>query len=81
MLAIFATSTFVRSLDPVIPPIAADLATDPATVALLSTAFALPYAIVQPLLGALADMFGKTRLMTISLVALVIDGDGLGLSP
>ena len=72
MLAIFATSTFVRSIDPVIPPIAADLATDPATVALLSTAFALPYAVVQPLLGVLADMFGKTRLMTISLVALVL---------
>lgn len=76
MLAIFATSTFVRSLDPVIPPIAADFATDPSTVALLATAFALPYAVVQPILGALADVFGKTRLMTISLVALVATSIG-----
>jgi predicted MFS family arabinose efflux permease len=76
MLAIFATSTFVRSLDPVIPPIARDLSTDPSTVALLATAFALPYAVVQPVLGALADMFGKTRLMTISLVALVATSIG-----
>jgi predicted MFS family arabinose efflux permease len=71
MLAVFASTFFMRALDPVIPPIAADLATDPATVALLSTAFALPYSVVQPVLGALADRFGKTRLMTISLVALM----------
>ena len=36
---------------------------EPATAALLSTAFTLPYALVQPLLGALADMFSKARLM------------------
>src|SRR5262245_18586324 len=72
MLAIFATTLFVRALDPVIPPIARDFNTDPATVALLSTAFALPYAIMQPLLGGLADAFGKTRLMTWSLTSLVI---------
>jgi predicted MFS family arabinose efflux permease len=76
MLAIFATSTFVRSLDPVIPPIAADLATDASTVALLATAFALPYAVVQPILGSLADVFGKTRLMMVSLVALVLTSLG-----
>ncbi len=42
----------------------------------MSTAFTLPYALVQPLLGAAADHFGKTRLMTgclliVALAALV----------
>ncbi len=59
----FATSLFMRSVDPVIPQIAHGLGVTPTTAALLSTGFTLPYAIVQPLLGALADMLSKTRLM------------------
>src|SRR6267142_1027087 len=47
-------------------------AVDPHTAALLATAFSLPYAIMQPVLGGMADAFGKTRLMTWSLVVLVI---------
>jgi predicted MFS family arabinose efflux permease len=70
----FASSLFVRAIDPMIPQVAHDLVTDPATVALLTTAFALPYAVLQPVLGPLADMIGKTRLMTICLGALVING-------
>ncbi|MFZ2092206.1 MAG: MFS transporter, partial [Pseudolabrys sp.] len=60
---IFATSLFMRSVDPVIPQIATGLAVATATAAMLSTAFTLPYALVQPVLGALADMFSKTRLI------------------
>ena len=71
MLAVFATTLFVRAVDPVIPRIAEHFAMDPHTVALLATAFSLPYAIMQPVLGGLADAWGKTRLMTWSLVALV----------
>ena len=37
------------------------------TAALLSTAYTLPYALVQPILGTVADFFGKTRLMNVSL--------------
>jgi MFS family permease len=70
----FASSLFVRAIDPMIPQVAHDLVTDPATVALLTTGFALPYAILQPVLGPLADMIGKTRLMTICLGVLVING-------
>jgi predicted MFS family arabinose efflux permease len=77
MAAVFATTLFVRAVDPVIPRIADHFAMDPHTVALLATAFALPYAIMQPVLGGLADAFGKTRLMTWSLVALVISA-GIG---
>ena len=43
--------------------IAADLAIDVKTAALLSTAFAFPYALIQPVLGVTGDFFGKTRLM------------------
>jgi MFS transporter, DHA1 family, inner membrane transport protein len=70
-LIVFATSLFVRAVDPVIPKIASDLWVEAATAALLSTAFALPYAILQPVLGPVADVMGKTRLMTICLVLLV----------
>jgi predicted MFS family arabinose efflux permease len=70
----FSSSLFMRAIDPMIPQVAHDLATDPATVALLTTAFALPYALLQPVLGPLADMIGKTRLMTICLGVLVING-------
>ncbi|HEY2136263.1 MAG TPA: MFS transporter [Xanthobacteraceae bacterium] len=72
MLAVFATSIFFRAVDPVVPQIANYFIIDPHTVALLATAFSLPYAIMQPVLGGLADAFGKTRLMTWSLLILVV---------
>ena len=50
---IFATTLFMRSVDPVIPQIASGLNVTPTTAALLSTGFTLPYALVQPVLGAL----------------------------
>lgn len=70
--AVFATSLFYRAVDPVIPQIAADLHETVAAVALLATAFALPYALVQPVLGTLADVLGKTRLMFACLVVVTI---------
>jgi predicted MFS family arabinose efflux permease len=68
----FATALSTRAVDPVIPPIAASLKTDPALVALLSTAFALPFALAQPFLGPLADMFGKVRMMILCLVVIIV---------
>jgi predicted MFS family arabinose efflux permease len=65
---ILATSLFMRSVDPVIPQIAGGLSVAPATAALLSTAFTLPYALIQPLLGALADMFSKARLIAVCML-------------
>jgi predicted MFS family arabinose efflux permease len=66
-LAVFATTLFVRSVDPVVLQIAEGVGVTPTTAALLSTAFALPYAVMQPVLGALADSLGKARIMVISL--------------
>jgi len=68
---VFASALFIRSTDPIIPQIADGLHVEPATAALLSTAFTLPYALVQPLLGALADMFSKARLMLLSMAIVV----------
>ena len=71
-LAVFSTSLFFRAVDPIIPQIAADLHEPVSSVALLATAFALPYALMQPVLGALADVFGKTRMMFACLVLVTI---------
>jgi predicted MFS family arabinose efflux permease len=64
---VFASTLFTRAVDPVIPQIAGDLLVDLNTAALLSTAYTLPYALVQPVLGTFSDFFGKTRLMNVSL--------------
>ena len=52
--------------------IAADLAIDVKTAALLSTAFAFPYALIQPVLGVTGDFFGKTRLMNACVLVMAI---------
>ncbi|MEP7029563.1 MAG: MFS transporter [Pseudolabrys sp.] len=69
---VFATSLFMRSVDPVIPQIAEGLNVAPTTAAMLSTGFTLPYALIQPVLGALADMFSKVRLIAICMLILGI---------
>ncbi|HKS84632.1 MAG TPA: MFS transporter [Pseudolabrys sp.] len=77
---IFATTLFMRSVDPVIPQIANGLDVTPATAALLSTGFTLPYALVQPILGALADMFSKTRLIALCMLVVGIATIACGLA-
>ena len=67
-LVCFASSLFMRATDPVIPQIASGLGVEAATAALLTTAYTLPYALVQPALGALADVFNKARLMLLCLL-------------
>jgi predicted MFS family arabinose efflux permease len=52
--------------------IAADLAIDVKTAALLSTAFAFPYALIQPVLGVTGDFFGKTKLMNMCVLVMAI---------
>jgi predicted MFS family arabinose efflux permease len=68
-LSLFATSLFMRCVDPLIPQIAMGFGLDTATVVLLSTAYALPYALAQPMLGSIGDTLGKTRVLKVSLVA------------
>jgi MFS transporter, DHA1 family, inner membrane transport protein len=77
---IFATTLFMRSVDPVIPQIAQDLKVTTTTAAMLSTGFTLPYALVQPVLGALADMFSKTRLIALCMLIVGIATLACGLA-
>jgi MFS family permease len=66
----FASSFAIRSLDPLIGVIARDLQSDPHTIALLATALAIPYASIQPILGAVGDALGKERIMKVCLAVL-----------
>ena len=69
-IATFAASLSARALDPVLPHIADEFSVSIATAASFSAVFAFTFAIVQPVLGAAADMFGKARLMIVCLVLL-----------
>lgn len=68
----FVGSLSLRLLDPVVPQVARDLSTSPEAVALLSTAFLLTYALAQPFVGAVADAYGKVRILKICAAALAL---------
>ena len=68
----FIGSLSLRLLDPVVPEVARDLGTSPEAVALLSTAFLLTYAVAQPFVGAIADAYGKVRIIKICTAALAM---------
>jgi predicted MFS family arabinose efflux permease len=69
-LATFAASLSVRALDPVLPHLADEFGVSIATAAGFASGFAFTFAIVQPVVGAAADLFGKARLMIVCLVLL-----------
>ena len=69
-LTSFAASLSTRALDPVLPHVAADFGISIATAAAFSAVYAFTFAIVQPAVGAAADLFGKARLMIVCLVLL-----------
>src|SRR5436305_3481536 len=68
----FIVALASRATDPIIPPIAHDIQVDPNAVALLTTAFALPFALVQPVLGPIGDMVGKVRVMIACLAVTIM---------
>src|SRR5215217_1299989 len=77
LILILATSGFAstfsgRAVEPMVGIIARDLAAPVETIALLSAAFALPYAFIQPVLGPIGDALGKERIMKICLGVLVL---------
>ena len=70
--AVFAGAFATRVTDPVVAEIAADFGTTAAQVALLGTAYTLPFALVQPVLGPVADSVGKRRVVTICVALLSV---------
>ena len=71
-LSTFAASLSARALDPVLPHVAEDFGISITTAASFAAVFAFTFAIIQPVLGAAADLFGKARLAVICLVLLGI---------
>jgi predicted MFS family arabinose efflux permease len=69
-LATFAASLSTRALDPVLPHVADEFGVSSATAASFASVYAFTFAIIQPALGAAADLLGKARLMIICLVLL-----------
>ena len=71
-IATFAASLSARALDPVLPHIADEFSVSIATAASFAAVFAFTFAVIQPVLGAAADLFGKARLVIACLVLLGI---------
>ncbi len=77
LILILATSGFAstfsgRAVEPMVGVIARDLSSTPQTIALLSAAFTLPYAFIQPVLGPVGDALGKERIMKVALAVLFV---------
>jgi predicted MFS family arabinose efflux permease len=66
----FAANIAIRIVDPMVPLVARSLNVTVGAAAMLATAYTLPYALVQPILGPLGDSKGKARVMTWCLFAL-----------
>ncbi len=71
-LAGFASALSLRAADPLLPVLAVDLDVTLREAALLASAYTLPYAIMQLVLGPVGDAIGKTRLIRISLTVLTV---------
>jgi predicted MFS family arabinose efflux permease len=71
-IAGFASTFAGRIVDPLVNVIAIDLEATVKSIALLATAFALPYALIQPILGPFGDALGKLRVMRFCLAILVM---------
>src|SRR5579863_3727135 len=69
-IANFAASLSARALDPVLPHVAEDFSISIATAASFAAVFAFTFAVILPVLGAAADLFGKARLMIFCLAIL-----------
>lgn len=80
-LAAFASSLATRALDPLLVGVARDFAASAERVALLASAFALPYAFVQPVLGPVGDALGKRRVIAACAAVLGLSLLGCALAP
>ena len=68
----FSGALATRLLDPLITTIATDFATSVGVVALLSSAFALPFGLSQPFLGPTGDAFGKAVVIKVAVAILAL---------
>jgi predicted MFS family arabinose efflux permease len=66
----FSGALATRLLDPLITSIASDFSTSVGIVALLASAFALPFGFSQPFLGPMGDAFGKALVIKVATAVL-----------
>lgn len=71
-LGVFAGTLVTRITDPLVIVLAQDLGAPAARVALLASAFALPFALIQPILGPVGDALGKRRVIALGLTVLSV---------
>ena len=67
-----ASSIAYRAIDPLVTEISREFSIAVATAALATSAYALPFALSQPVLGPIGDIFGKGRLLAICLAILTL---------
>src|ERR1700677_625640 len=68
----FASAMSGRILDPVMTSIASEFGAPITVVASLSSAYALPFAFCQPVLGPLGDLFPKLLIIKIAIAILAV---------
>ena len=66
----FASSFSLRLIDPLILAVASHFAVATTQAAMLSPAYALPYALSQPFLGPISDRFGRLRCIRVCMAGL-----------
>jgi predicted MFS family arabinose efflux permease len=66
----FASNIAIRIVDPIVPLLAREFDVAVSVAALLASAYTLPYALGQPVLGPLGDSKGKVRVMSVCLFVL-----------
>jgi predicted MFS family arabinose efflux permease len=71
-LAGLAANVSGRTMEPLVTVISADLSVSVASAALLTSAYAMPFALGQPLLGPFGDIYGKSIVLKVSVSVLAI---------
>lgn len=71
-LACFAANISVRAVDPMLPVIAGRFSVSLHEAAWLATVYGIPYALSQPILGPIADSFGKSSVIKVCLALLAL---------
>ncbi|MBK1657699.1 MFS transporter [Paracraurococcus ruber] len=71
-IASFSGALSSRVTDPFVTTIAGEFGTSADRAALLATAFAVPFAAIQPILGPVGDALGKRRIIRVALLLLSV---------
>ncbi|HEY5211207.1 MAG TPA: MFS transporter [Stellaceae bacterium] len=80
-LACFAANISVRAVDPMLPVIADQFSVTLHRAAWLATVYGIPYALTQPVLGPIADAFGKSIVIKICLMLMTLSFAACAIAP